>query len=83
MGIKEKLIVRLKSIPKDFTFDEMSTALISMGFDISSKGKTGGSRVKFQKDNIPIFLHRPHNRKELREYQIRQVLEILEKEGLI
>ena len=32
MGTKEKLIERLKSTPKDFTFDEMQSALESLGF---------------------------------------------------
>ena len=83
MGKKEKLIKRLKSMPKDFTFAEMRTALESLGFEISLKGKTSGSRVRFLKGNTPIILHKPHPRKELLEYQIKQVLEILEKEGII
>ena len=83
MGRKEKLIKRLKSNPKDFTFDEMQNALESLGFEKSDKGRTSGSRVKFLKGNTPIILHKPHPRKELLEYQIKQVLEILEKDGLI
>jgi len=83
VGKKEKLIERLKSNPKDFTFDEMRNVLESLGFEMFNKGKTSGSRVKFMKDNIPIILHKPHPRKELLEYQIKQVLVILEKEDLI
>jgi len=40
-------------------------------------------RVKFLKENIAIVLHKPHPRKELLEYQIKQVLETLEKEELL
>lgn len=47
MGKTEKLIERLKSNPKDFTFDEMQTLLLSLGFELSNKGKTSGSRVNF------------------------------------
>lgn len=83
MGKKEKLIARLKSSPKDFTFDEMRNILELLGFEIFNKGKTSGSRVKFLKENIGIILHKPHPRKELLEYQIKQVIEILEKEELI
>lgn len=83
LGKKEKLIARLKGVPKDFTFDEMETLLIALGFEMSNKGKTSGSRVKFIKDDIPIILHKPHPRKELLEYQVKQILEILEEEGLI
>ena len=83
MGKKEKLIARLKSNPKDFTFEEMETLLITLGFEKSNKGKTSRSRVKFMKDDIPIILHKPHPRKELLAYQIKQIIEILEKEELI
>jgi len=83
VGQREKLIGRLKSNPKDFTFAEMKALLESLGFEMSDKGKTSGSRVKFQKENIAIILHKPHPRKEFLDYQIRQVLDVLKKEGLI
>ena len=83
MGKKEKLIARLKSKPKDFTFAEMQNLLELLGFELTNKGKTSGSRVKFKMGNVPISLHKPHPRKELLEYQINIVLETLEKEDLI
>ena len=83
MSKKDKLINRLKSNPKDFTYDEMCNALKSFGFKMSKTGKTSGSRVKLCRGNVPIVLHKPHPRKELLEYQIKQVLEVLEKEGLL
>lgn len=83
MGKKEKLTERLKNVPKDFTFDEMQTLLNALGFEMSNKGKTSGSRVKFYKEDLFIILHKPHPRRELLTYQVKQVLEILTKEGLI
>ena len=84
MGQKEKLIQRLKSKPKDFTFDEAETLLSYLSYRRSDKGRTSGSRVAFVSDNhAPILLHRPHPRKELLEYQIKQLLDTLEQEGLI
>jgi hypothetical protein len=83
MGRKEKLIERFKSKPKDFTFDEMRNLLELLGFELSHKGKTSGSCVKFIKGHVPISLHKPHPREELLEYQIKMVIEGLEKEGLI
>lgn len=83
MGRKGKLIARLKDNPKDFTFDEMKNILELLGFEMSNKGKTSGSRVKFLKGNIAVILHKPHPRKELLEYQIKQILEILEREELL
>lgn len=83
MGKLEKLIERLKSNPKDFTFDEMQSLLEALGFELSNKGRTSGSRVKFYKGEIFISLHKPHPRKEFLAYQIKQVIEVLSEEGLI
>ena len=83
MGKLEKMIERLKSNPKDYTLDEMQSLLLALGFERSNKGKTSGSRVKFFKDGIFIILHKPHPRKELLDYQIKQIVEILSEEGLI
>ena len=59
MGQKEKLIKRLKTKPRDFTFDEAETLLGYLTYSRSNKGKTSGSRV------------------------IKQLLDVLEQEGLI
>lgn len=83
MGKLEKLKKRLKSLPKDFTFDEMQTLLLALGFELSNKGKTSGSRVMFIKGKVCIILHKPHPRKELLSYQVKQVVETLSEEGLI
>ena len=84
MGQKEKLIQKLKSKPKDFTFDEAETLLHYFGYIQSNKGKTSGSRVIFTNDDHGnILLHKPHPQKELKNYQIKQLTELLEQEGLI
>lgn len=84
MGKKEKLIQRVKSSPKDFTFEEASTLLGYFNYSQGSKGKTSGSRVIFTSaDHPPVLLHKPHPRKELLEYQVKQLVDILEQEGLI
>lgn len=86
MGRKEQLIQRLKSKPKDFTFDDAESLLNYLDYIRSNKGKTSGSRVIFSNENhgdILLLLHKPHPQKELKAYQIKQLLEILEQEGLI
>lgn len=84
MGQKEKLIERLRSRPKDFTFDEMETLLRFLSYQRTNKGRTSGSRVMFvSDDHPPILLHKPHPRKELLMYQIKQLIEMLEQEGLL
>jgi len=37
----------------------------------------------FEKDRICIYLHKPHPHKEIKKYQLKQVLDILEREGLV
>lgn len=84
MGQKEKLIKKLKSRPKDFTFDEAETLLRYFTYGRSNKGRTSGSRIMFISDeHAPILLHKPHPRKELLDYQVKQLIEVLEQEGLI
>ena len=84
MGQKEKLIRRLKSLPRDMTFDEIETLLRFLEYTRSNKGKTSGSRVMFTSNtHPPIMLHKPHPRKELLQYQIKQLIDILEQEGLM
>ena len=82
MGTKEKLVERLKSLPRDFTFDEAERLLNLFGYRKSNKGKTSGSRVLFSKpEKIPVFLHRPHPQKELKDYAVKQLLSELIKNG--
>ena len=84
MGRKEKLIQRLKSKPKDFTFDEAETLLGHLSYSRLNKGKTSGSRVVFTSENhAAILLHKPHPGNELKGYQVQQLIEILQQEKLI
>ena len=81
---KDKLIKKLKSKSKNFTFNEAETLLGYFSYHCSEKGKTRGSRVIFVSEKYPpILLHKPHPEKELRDYQIKQLIAILEGEGLI
>ena len=84
MGKKEKLINRLKSKPKDFTFDEAESLLGYLSYERSNKGKTSGSRVSFSsKEHGIILLHKPHPGNELKGYQVQQLIDTLKQEGLI
>jgi len=62
MSSKEKLIERFKRQPKDFTFDELKSLLCGFGFELSNKGKTSGSRVRFQNTELKVIIdiHKPH-----------------------
>ena len=85
MGKKDKLIERLISHPKDFSFDEVESLLCYFGYTIDNRGRTSGSRICFinKSSNSKIILHKPHSRKEILNYQIKQLIEQLKKEDLI
>ena len=84
MGQKEKLIQKLQSGPKDFTFEEAERLLGFFGYMRSNKGRTSGSRVMFVAEGLaPVLLHKPHPRKELLDYQVKQLTDTLKEEGLI
>lgn len=74
----EKDIKRLKSNPKDFTYDEAKRILNKCGFIEYNKGRTSGSRVKFiHKNDIVIEFHKPHPNKILKPYQIDIIINVL------
>jgi len=83
LGRKDKLIARLKSKPKDFTFDEAKALLEFYGYVISNSGKTSGSRVCFTRGQKVFRMHKPHPRKELLHYQVRELVDELKEEGLL
>lgn len=80
MSRLEKQIERLKSKPKDFTYDEAKIILNNLGFVENNKGKTSGSRVKFETNDLSktIILHKPHPNNILKPYQIKYILNQLE-----
>jgi biopolymer transport protein ExbB/TolQ len=84
MGQKEKLIKKLLSKPKNFTFSEAESLLAYFDYVRSNKGKTSGSRIMFiSEKHASILLHKPHPRKELLEYQLKQLIAVLKQEGLL
>ena len=84
MSQLEKLIIRLKSKPKDFTFNETKSLLLSLNYEIDNKGRTTGSAVAFRRaERGIIMLHKPHPNNVLKMYQVKNLLETLEKESLI
>ena len=85
MSKAEKLLKRLLSRPKDFTFKELETLLLALGFDLSKAGKTSGSAVRFinHANGHIIRLHKPHPQPELKPYLVKYVLNELKKGGYI
>ena len=85
MGKADKLLKRLLSDPKDFTFDELETLLTGLGYQLSNSGGTSGSAVRFinQKTHHIIRLHRPHPSPVLKQYIVRFVIHELKQEGYL
>jgi len=79
MSKKEKLLERFRSRPKDFTWQELVSLLGFFGFEGVSKGKTTGSRRAFINAETKqiIRLHQPHPGNILKQYQIKEILEML------
>ena len=76
MGTKEKLVDRLKSQPKDFTYEEAERLLTLFGYTKSNKGKTSGSRVMFiDEQKRKILLHKPHPGNILKTYALKDIIE--------
>lgn len=74
----EKAIERLKSKPKDLTYEEAKQILNKFGYREHNKGKISGSRVEFiDKNNKNIVLHKPHPSNILKRYQIEEIIEKL------
>jgi len=80
----EKLIARLLSYPKDFTWDELVKILNYFGFKELKTAKTGGSRRRFANESKSIIsLHKPHPKDILKRYQIEDIIKMLEEGGYL
>jgi predicted RNA binding protein YcfA (HicA-like mRNA interferase family) len=79
---QEKALARLKSKPKDFTWDELVAVMIACGYEVKT---TCGSGRKFihHDTGATAFLHAPHPGNILKAYQIRDILRHLEQEKKI
>ena len=79
MSQKDKLISRLKSKPNDFVFNEAKTLLELCGYVLSNCGSTSGSRVCFTRGQKVFRIHKP----QLLAYQVKELLDELDQEGLL
>lgn len=78
MSKLDKLVERLKTKPKEFTWDEAVKVLKHFGYSAMAPGKTGGSRRKFVNETKDIIsLHEPHPQKVLKSYQLDIIIEHL------
>ena len=85
MNKKEKLIKRFRTLPRDFTFEEVVTLFHSCGFTLENKGATSGSRVRFynKEDQNAYIMHKPHPGNIIKGYLMRDILNYLLKNNYI
>jgi len=83
MSTKDKLIERFKKQPRDFTWDELVRLFSVFGFEIDNKGKTSGSRVMFEKENLTYFVHKPHPSNIINMPIMKQIFKYLKNNDLI
>lgn len=83
MTKKDKLLQKLYSVPKDFTYNELRSLMISLSLIEINKGKTSGSRVAFynEEKDVILRLHKPHPNNELKQYQIKEIIDFLNRIG--
>ncbi len=81
----EKTIKRLLTQPKDFTFEELTRVLLHLGFEMSNKGKTSGSRIKFYnpEKQMQYLLHKPHPKNIIKEKALKDLVNFLKDNELI
>lgn len=79
----EKALERLKTIPKDFTYDEMKSLLEHLGFEEINKGKTSGSAVSFvrTRDKRIFMFHKPHPGNIVKPCYIKKLVKLLDESG--
>ncbi len=82
MSKKEKLLRRLSSKPKDFTWSELVSLMTALGFDME---KSSGSGRKFilEESGAVLYIHEPHPAKVLKPYQVLDAIISLQREGFL
>ena len=85
MNKKEKLVQRLLMLPKDFTFAELESLLIQLGFEIDNKGRTSGSRIRFynREKQLQYLAHKPHPTSIIKSNALKDIVIYLQNNNLI
>lgn len=83
MTRSDKLIAQLLSCPSTYRFADFLKVMASYGFEMDSKGKTSGSRVRFYRpsDGRMFVMHAPHPSDELTAGTIRNIVRFLQDVG--
>jgi hypothetical protein len=82
MSKLQKALARLLAKPVDYTWDELLSLTIALGYELRT---SGGSGRKFfdPATKALFFMHEPHPSRILKAYQVRAVIQFLRKERKI
>lgn len=83
MSTKEKLKERFKTLPSDFTFDELVRLFNILGFTVNNKGVISGSRVRLEKGTDYYNLHKPHPGNVIKKTALKDIYQYLKDLKLI
>ncbi len=67
-------------VPMTLKWRQIESLLMACGAE-SIEGR--GSRVRFELNGVTATFHRPHNKKEARPYQVRDVRHFLQEAGIV
>jgi len=82
MSRHEKLLLRISSAPKDFTWSELVGLMSSLGVELRTSG--GSARRFINPATAQVFyIHQPHPRSILKPYQVHGAVKFLKQEGFI
>lgn len=78
----DKALARLRSVPTDFTWQELELIMNYFGYN---KIEGSGSRTKFLNPDthVLLHLHRPHPKPILKSYALKIIINHLNDEGLL
>jgi len=82
MSKHQKLLQRLASSPKDFTWSELVNLMSSFGIELLT---SSGSARKFRSPTTgeQLNMHQPHPSNLLKRYQVREAIDFLKQEGFL
>lgn len=82
MSKREKALSRLKSKPKDFTWEELVGLMTACGYELKRTGGSGRKFVHIATATV-MYIHQPHPSNVLKGYQVREAIDELMEKGFL
>jgi hypothetical protein len=79
---REKALTRVKSKPKDFTWEELVALMTACGYELKRTGGPGRKFVHIATGTV-MYMHQPHPSNVLKAYQVREAIVELTEKGFL